>query len=277
MPHPTQLRRSVITLLAAVAATALAACSHAGPEDTPRATTAAITKGCNADYCAPPSWDTGPSSSPFPEIKSFREPVNVVLSAKSTVPVNEIQKALGDWKTVSAKTRVSVHGVHMMCISAERADVTGSSYVPMQEAWRLDGCLHGNELSVSGKEGHVRMWHQPVPGSRDGAWFIAASYETMCVVRNGGLQPVKSNKLYAVLHSSASYHCVNGGPGSITSYYKNGYDDGASAFAGDVTEAARAQGWHVGQQAITVRRSAHAGEGGVPFSNDVDVLTVTRG
>lgn len=277
MPPLKRLRRSAGTLLAVVSAAALAAGCHAAPAAPAKATTAAITKGCDADYCAPASWDTGPSSSPFPEIKSFVEPVNVLLSARSTVSLSEIQKALGDWKSVSPKTRVSVSGIRMMCISAEQADVTGSSYVPMQQAWRLHGCLHGNELSLSGKEGHVRIWHQPVPGSRAGAWFIAASYETMCVVRNGALQPVKSNKLYALLHSSSAYHCVNGGPGSITSDYPNGYDDGASAFAADVTKAAQAKGWHVSQETIAVRRAAHAGEGGVPFSNDVDMLTITKG
>ncbi|MCL2583255.1 MAG: hypothetical protein FWE35_12450 [Streptosporangiales bacterium] len=274
MPNLKRRRGFACVLLAAVSAAALAACSQA-PGGASRATTAAITKGCDADYCAPASWDTGPSPSPFPQIKSFREPVNVVLSAQSTVSLSALQKALAHWKNVSAATKVSVSGIHMMCISTEQADVTGSRYAPMQQAWRLDGCLHGNELSVSGKEGHVRMWHQPVPGSRGGAWFIAASYETMCVVRDGRLQPVKSNKLYAVLHSSESYHCVNGGPGSITSHYANGYDDGASAFVADITQAAKAQGWHVGQQTLTVQRNAHAGEGGVPFSDDVDLLTVT--
>lgn len=263
-------------LLAAMSAALLAAGCHAAPGAPAKAATAAIAQGCDADYCAPASWDTGPSSSPFPQIKSFTEPVNVLLSARSTVSLSEIQQALGDWTSVYPKTQVSVAGIHMMCISAEQADVTGPGYVPMQEAWRLDGCLHGNELSISGKEGHVRMWHQSVPGSANGAWFIAASYETMCVVRNGALQPVKSNKLYAVLHSSSSYHCVNGGPGSITSVYPNGYDDGASAFAADVTQAAQAKGWHVSQQTLTVPRAAHAGEGGVPFNNDVDMLTITR-
>lgn len=277
MPTPKRRRRLAAALLAAVSAALLAACSHPAGK-TASATTsvnAALTKGCDADYCAPASWDTGPSPSPFPEIKSFREPVNVVLSARSTVSLSVIQKALGDWKSVSAATRISVSGIRMMCISTEQADVTGAGYVPMQRAWRLDGCLHGNELSVSGKEGHVRLWHQPVPGSRGGAWFIAASYETMCVVRNGALQPVKSNKLYAALHSSSTYHCVNGGPGSITSAYPNGYDDGAVAFAADITKAARAKGWHVSQQTLTVPRAARAGEGGVPFNDNVDLLTIT--
>ena len=49
------------------------------------------------------------------------------------------------------------------------------------------GCLKGNELSLSGNELHVRFWNQKVPGSSQGAWFAAASYETMCVDRDGRL------------------------------------------------------------------------------------------
>lgn len=278
MPIPNRRRRLAAALLAAVSAAVSAACSHPAGKASIAATSAkaAITKGCDADYCAPASWDTGPSPSPFPEIKSFTEPVNVLLSARSTVSLSELQRALGDWKSVSAATKVSVSGIHMMCISTEQADVSGAGYVPMQQAWRLDGCLHGNELSVSGKEGHVRLWHQPVPGSAHGAWFIAASYETMCVVRNGTLQPVKSGKLYAALHSSLAYHCVNGGPGSITSAYPDGYDDGAAAFVAAIKKAAQAREWSVSEQTLTVPRAAHAGEGGVPFSDDVDMLTITK-
>lgn len=265
--------------LAAVSVAFLAACSSPGSSgNTARATAAAITNGCTADYCAPASWDTALSTSPFPAIKSFNEPINVVLSARSTVSVNEIQQALGNWKPVSAATKISVTGIHMMCISTEQADVTGSAYIPEQASWRLDGCLHGNELSLSGNEGHVRMWHQPVPGSGSGsgAWFIAASYETMCVAEYGSLRPVREHKVFAVLHPSDSYHCVDGGPGSITSAYPNGYDDGAAAFVSDITQAAQARGWHVSQQTLTVPRAAHAGEGGVPFNSDIDLLTVTR-
>jgi hypothetical protein len=277
-----------LTVAAAVLLTACArtstgtAATGASPADTtsPGAGTTspvspAPTKGCTPDYCVPASWETAQAPTPLPQIPPFSEPLNVVLSARSTVSLTALQQALGNWKTVHANTQISVAGIHLTCISPEKADVTGGGYIAQQVAWRLDGCVHGNELSISGSEGHVRMWHQPVPRSANGAWFIAASYETMCLVRNGTLRTVAANKAYAVLHPSSAYHCVDGGPATIKSSYPDGYDDGAKAFTTAVTTAARTRGWHVSQQVITAPRSAHAGEGGVPFSADVYVLTVT--
>lgn len=268
---------------AALAAALLGACSSSGAPGVPgpvSATAASVApaSGCTPDYCAPASWDTALAPTPLAQIKSFSEPINVVLSARSTVSLASLQTAMKarDWSPVSAKTAVNVTGIHMRCISPERADVTGSGYLPMQVAWRLEGCLGGNELSVSGDEGHVRMWHQPVPGSANGAWFIAASYETMCLVEHGALRPAKERRVYAALHPSAAYHCVDGGPGSLTATYPDGYNDGAAAFAADLTRAARARGWHVSTRTVRVKRAASAGEGGVPFNDDVDLLTVTK-
>ncbi len=171
----------------------------------------------------------------------------MVISAKSTVSLASLQQALGNWTTVSAATSVNVTGIHISCISAERADVAGRGYAPQSAAWRLGGCLKGNEMSLSGDEDHVRIWHQPVAGSRYGAWFIAASYETMCLVRDGKLQTATANKAYAVLHPGSAYHCVDGGPGSITTSHPSGYDDAAAAFSAAVATAAKAHGWHLTQ------------------------------
>ena len=128
---------------------------------------------------------------------------------------------------------------------------------------------------MSGNEDQVRIWNQPVPGSRYGAWFIAASYETMCLVRDGKLQTADANKGYAVLHPGNVYHCVDGGPGSITGAHKDGYDDAAAAFSAAVATAAKGHGWHVSERTASAPRGASAGEGGVPFSAAVYVVTVT--
>lgn len=232
--------------------------------------------GCTPDYCTPASWDTATTPTPLPQIPPFAEPLNVVISARSNVPLTAIQGALGDWKPVYPDTTASVAGIHLMCISTEKADVAHSGFIPQQAAWRLGGCVHGNELSLRGDEGHVRMWHQPVPGSASGAWFIAASYETMCLVKDGRLQTAAASEAYAALHPSKVYHCVDGGPATIATAYPDGYDDGAKAFAAAVTSAARARGWRVSRKVITVPRAAHAGEGGVPFGPGVEILTITR-
>jgi hypothetical protein len=269
------------------AALALAGCASAGTTGPAGGTSppaqgsasasapAQASAGCNGDYCAPADWDTARASTPLKQIAPFAEPLNVVISARSTVPLAAIQQALGRWKTVSTATTVSVAGIHLKCISAEEAEVTGAGYRPQQAAWRLGGCVDGNELSLSGNEDHVRIWHQPVPGSRYGAWFIAASYETMCVVHDGALQAASSHKVYAALHPGDTYHCVDGGPGSIATAHPDGYAGAASDFSAAVVAAARSRGWRVSERTVNVRRGASAGEGGVPFNGTVYVLTVT--
>jgi hypothetical protein len=231
--------------------------------------------GCSADYCAPPDWDTARASTPLAQIPPFVEPLNVIISARSTVSLADIQQALGNWHTVSTATTVSVLGIHIKCISSELADVTGGGYLPQHAAWRLGGCVSGNELSLAGNEDHVRIWNQPVAGSRYGAWFIAASYETMCVARDGTLQPASDHAAYAALHAGSTYHCVDGGPGSFHTRHPDGYDDAARDFSAAIVSAARGRGWQVTMRTVTVPRGASAGEGGVPFGSTVYVLTVT--
>jgi hypothetical protein len=239
------------------------------------ATASPAASGCTADFCPPADWDTARASTPLPQIAPFSEPLNVVISARSTVSLAAIQQALGDWDTVSTATEVAVAGIHIKCISSESADVTGAGYVPQQAAWRLHGCVDGNLLSITGDEDHVRIWHQAVPGSQYGAWFVAASYETMCLVRDGKLQTASANKVYAIAHSGSAYHCVDGGPGTFHAAHPDGYDDGASAFVAAVEAAARSHGWQAAERTESVSRPASAGEGGVPFSDDIDVLTIT--
>jgi hypothetical protein len=271
--------------LAATAAALVAGCASITPAgstpaapSSPPASAASPTASpaCSgADYCPPASWETAKASTPLTQIPPFAEPLNVVISAKSTVSLASLQQAMTNWATVSAASSVNVTGIHISCISAERSNVTGQGYLPQAAAWRLGGCLKGNEMSLTGDEDHVRIWNQPVGGSKYGAWFIAASYETMCLVRDGKLQTAAANKAYAVLHPSSAYHCVDGGPGSITAKHPNGYDDGAAEFAAAAVTAARARGWQLTQRTVTVPRRARAGEGGVPFSATVRVLTLT--
>jgi hypothetical protein len=265
-------------LAVTVAAIALAGCQKPAPATSAPAGagTPAVSAGaCAADYCAPADWDTARAATPLPQIPPFSEPLNVVISARSTVPLAAIQQALGDWKTVTATTSASVAGIHVRCISAERANVTGSGYVTMSQAWRLGGCLRGNELSVTGDEDHARFWNQPAPGSRYGAWFIAASYETMCIVKDGRLTTAREHEVWTALHPGAAYHCVDGGAGTYHAAHPSGYDDAARDFAAAVAAAGRARGWAVTQRVDTVARGGHSGEGGVPFSDAVYVLTVT--
>jgi len=252
-----------------------AGASSAGSSSSGSSPVRSSAAGCEAGYCAPADWDTARATTPLAQIPPFVEPLNVVISGRSTVSLAAIQQALGGWKTVSTATTVSVAGIRLKCISAESADVTGGGYRPQQAAWRLGGCLDGNVLSLSGNEDHVRIWSQPYPGSRYGAWFIAASYETMCLVRDGRLQTVSANKGYAVLHPGRAYHCVDGGPGSVTSAHPDGYDDAARDFSAAVAATARGHGWQASVRAVAVPRGAGAGEGGVPFGHTLYVVTVT--
>jgi hypothetical protein len=263
-------------VIGAVVALAPVGCAQDG--GTSAAAPAATPACAGPDYCPPASWDTAKASTPLPQIPPFSEPINVVISARSTVSLAAIQQAMGDWHTVSTATTVSLSGIHLKCISSEQADVTGGGYVPQNEAWRLGGCVGGNVLSLSGNEDHARIWNQPLKGSRYGAWFIAVSYETLCLDRSGTLRPAAAtaaDEAYAALHPGKAYHCVDGGPGSFHTKHPDGYEDGAATFVAAITSAAKAKGWHYSQRIITVSRSADAGEGGVPFNGDVYVLTVT--
>jgi hypothetical protein len=241
----------------------------------PTQASAGGTTVCNADYCAPADWDTARASTPLTQIPPFVEPLNVVISARSTVSLTDIQQALGNWHTVSTATTVSVLGIHVKCISSEQADVTGGGYQPQRVAWRLGGCVDGNKLSLSGDEDHVRIWNQPSAGGKYGAWFIAASYETMCVVHDGTLVPASEHAAYAALHAASAYHCVDGGPGSFRAKHPDGYDDAAMDFSAAIASAARGHGWQVTTRTVSVPRGASAGEGGVPFGSAVYVVTVT--
>jgi hypothetical protein len=271
-----------VTAACVSAMAALGGCAHGSTADPTQASTQPSAEGtthgpagCNPDYCAPASWDTARASTPLPQIPPFVEPLNVVISARSTVSLTAIEQALGKWKTVSTATTVNLLGIHLKCISSETADVAGSGYVPQHVAWRLGGCLDGNGLSLTGEEDHVRIWNQPAAGSRYGAWFIAASYETMCLVRNGQLQTASANKAYAALHPGSAYHCVDGGPGTFHGAHPDGYVDAAQDFAAVVVAAAKSRGWQASERIVIVRRSAASGEGGVPFDDAVRVLTVT--
>jgi hypothetical protein len=275
-------RRGLVAVLAAIPI-ALTSCSLSGSASTQGTVTAPTAPStmapgtCTPDYCAPADWDTALASTPLPQVPPFSEPLNVIIGARSTVTLAQVQQALGsNWKTVSTATEVNVAGVRVKCISVEKANVDGMGYVPEQQSWRLGGCLRGNELSLSGNELHVRFWNQKVPGSSQGAWFAAASYETMCVDRDGRLQPASANKTWTILHPGAAYHCVDGGQGTFTSLHQNGYDDGAIDFAGAVEAAAAAKGWKVASQTITrPATGSDLGEGKIPFSTRVYVITIT--
>ncbi len=268
------------TVSVAAVAIALAGCAKSDTSPTAGTATggaqsAAPEGACNADYCEPGDWDTALAPTPLKQIPPFAEPLNVVISARSTVSLAQIQQALVNWKTVSTGTKVSVTGIRIKCISAESADVTGGAYRPQNVAWRLGGCVAGNDLSLRGDEDHVRIWNQPVPASKSGAWFIAASYETMCVVRNGKLQTAAANRTWTALHPASAYHCVDGGPGSITAKHQDGYADAARDFAAAIVAVADGQGWHASQRTVSVNRGASAGEGGVPFDGTLFIVTVT--
>ncbi len=264
-----------LTLAAMLVALSLALAGCSQDVSTSTQGEATPTARCAADYCAPANWDTARASTPLPQIAAFVEPLNVVISARSNVSLAAIQTALKNWLTVATSTSVSVSGIHVKCISSEKANVTGQGFLAQEAAWRLGGCVHGNSLSLTGNEDHVRLWHQPVSGSKYGAWFATASYETLCLVKNGKLITAKSDTKLAAKHPGGDYHCVDGGPGSFQARHPDGYEDGAKTFVADVTAAARAKGWKLTKRTVTVKRAEHAGEGGVAFNDDVYVLTIT--
>jgi len=229
---------------------------------------------CTKPYEQPVSWNTERVTSPVPGLADYIEPINVIISACSTVPLSDIQAALGHWSTVSDTTDITFHTFRIACISQEKANVAGRGYVTQNVAWRLGGCLGGNVLSVAGLENHVRIWNQPAKeGDSFGAWFITASYETACVSLNLKLFTLSSKDKHPT-SAMKFWHCVDGGPGS---FFSDGYDRGAKDFAGDVLAAAHAWNWNVSEHKITrpISGGHDVGEDGVKFNGTVYVLTVT--
>jgi hypothetical protein len=229
---------------------------------------------CTKPYEQPASWNTERVASPIPGIAGYIEPINVIISACSTVPLSDIEGALGNWSTVNDATSITFHTFHFKCISPEKADVAGVGYVTQDAAWRLKGCVGGNALSVPGLENHVRIWNQPAKeGDSFGAWFITASYETACVSIKGKLYSFfdKGSHITSGMHF---FHCVDGGAGSL---HANGYDRGAEDFTNAVVAAAHAWNWKVSEREVTrpIRAGQDVGEDGVKFNGTVYVLTVT--
>jgi hypothetical protein len=212
------------------------------------------TMGSKPDYCIPADWDasTAPSA-PAPGM----EPLNVIISAQSTVSLAQILSGLEnfsinpfkDWDVVPPGLPPAG------CISVETADVTGNGPVPQAQAWRLGGCTLGNALSGLGDENHVRLWNQPVAGSTAGAWFVTASFERLCVL------------------SFLPYHCIT----------SNGYNNGAAGFVDDIVRAGPGNKWSVSVR-VDQRRAgangngAHSGAGvgvnNVSYNGTVEVVTV---
>jgi hypothetical protein len=269
------MRKSLPAVLVLSVLLVLAACKSTSPASSAgSASPAKASSRCAAGYRQPASWDTGKTVSKTAGIADYVEPLNVVVSACSNVSLSAIQAALEDWDTVYATTVVSLEHVHVACISAEKADVTGHGYVTQQQSWRYQGCAGGNALSLSGRESHVRLWNQPVPGRPYGAWFIAASYETACASVDGKLYPLAGKGSHPAKGASV-FHCVDGGPGSDGT---NGYDRGARDFAGDVVRAARQKGWTATEKTVTraIASGQDAGEDGATFTDTVYVLSVTQ-
>jgi hypothetical protein len=220
-------------------------------------------------YKTPPDWNTQKVDSFTPGV----EPLNVIISGCSDVPVNSIIRHLNGWGTVLSG----------LCLSKEQADVTGSAYIDQQHAWRLESsgaglatCLEGNILSSTGNEDHARLWNQPVTASKNGAWFITASYETACVKIDDDMEPLRLHPAY-LLDIPKQWHCIDGSKnadGTSSSFGSDGYDRGASKLVADIQASAETAGWTVTVQ--TASRPAGVGEGGVTFSNVVYVVTVDR-
>jgi hypothetical protein len=104
-------------VISVVVALAAAGCTES---DGTTAATPSVTPACaSPDYCPPASWDTAKASTPLAQIPPFSEPLNVVISARSTVSLSAIQAAMDKWDTVSTATTVTLSGIHLKCISSE--------------------------------------------------------------------------------------------------------------------------------------------------------------
>ena len=202
------------------------------------------------DYYGPADWNTYPVGGITPGV----EPLNIIYSARSTVPLGGLLAVMKNWDDIN-------------CVSTEKADVASYGFIPQQASLRLEGCIQGGiNLALTGAENHARLWNQPVSGSTFGAWFFTASYETSCIDTTAGLEPFNAvhNRI-----TSGPWHCIDGGRGSHGS---NGYDLGAANLATALVQAAHQKGWYAAIRSDS--RPAGTGEDGVHFSSTVYVVTV---
>ncbi len=220
----------------------------------------------NPDYCIPADWNAHTlSTSP----SQGMEPLNLIYSARSTVPFATVLDALPDW------AKVFTGAPPLGCLSEEDADVTGTGAVGQDQSWRQSrlpgpilGCLGGVRAAEKGVEDHARIWSQPLPNSSATAWFITASVERECkitVVDPGTGE--KSKKLW---------HCIQ----------PHGYNNGADELAFDIVNTARHNGWTVTTR-LDTRAPGTSGSGansgpgtglnGITYSGTVEVITITTG
>jgi hypothetical protein len=236
-------------------------------------------KPCGPDYRAPAGWTAHPEES---KIKGD-EPLNLIISACSTVSINKIM--------FSIVTKLSGHTyfwrrVGPLCVSAEDADVTGRGLTRQDDQVRLerDGesaivmCVQigQNSLAWFGAENHARLWRQPVPGRALPAWFMTASFETDCVIRKDGSHVAAMNVpglLPVIPHfldpKGTRWHCVNGGPGSLG---HDGYNLGSQSLRDGICAAGKTRGWYVDYRVVKTPRGV--GQNRVPYSGIVYVVRV---
>jgi len=99
--------------------------------------------GAVLDYCIPQGWDV---HTPADALVAGQEPLNVVISARSTVPVAEILGAMKAWTQVPIGT---AHTSPSGCMSAEFGDVAGTARCPKRSP---GGCPSAS----------ARMWRTAV-------------------------------------------------------------------------------------------------------------------
>jgi hypothetical protein len=207
--------------------------------------------GTTPDYCIPNDWDAHTvASSPVQGV----EPLNLIISANSTVPFATVLAAMPAWQQVETGTTLPA------CLSEETADVAGTGLVGQDQSWRLRGCIEGGiGLAGFGAENHIRIWNQPIHSSTvGGSWFVTASFEQICKIPG---------------HSF--WHCIT----------EDGYNKGASHFAADIETAARANHWKVtdrfdsraaGPGGIGANSGSGTGLNDISFGANVEVLTITK-
>ncbi len=213
------------------------------------------------EFAPPPDWLA--HSEPGATVAS-QDPLNVVLSADSDATIADAWLPLlapVGWRSVGVGTSVAAF-LRGACISGQTARVEpGGAYVEEPISMRSEGC---SNVGVSGNPGgikhnHLRAWPQPTTG----AWFLSVSEEHVCPVRTFPFV----------------YHCIDA----------DGFDQGREDLKQQTLDLAAARGWQVMAPgdacpaAVTapgcvsfhyVTRPAGSGSGGVPYDDQVLVLTL---
>jgi len=214
--------------------------------------------GLAVDYSTPPSWTascTNRGRTPIVPCKlGGNEPLNVIISAQSTVPVEKNYDVLG---SIFSKVSLFDSLGYTNC-GTPTAGGPSPLYANVDGHWKTQDFGYRDEGCAENVTGgnHVRGWKQNNGNST--AWFLALSEEHLC-------QKQESTQLFN------AWHCINA-PSSPKAD-DGGFDQGRADFVSQVLDDA-AFSSSVKYIHVPSLKSSKGSTDNVPYDDRVAILTI---